>query len=209
VVAQIEDGHVEAKPHGEILRRLARAMNLAHPALHETDEQIAATALPAVVTIAALKAAGWIKSSSARPVPGATAKLRLCGGVPMPTPMPAPNMMQLLTPKGHYFLNSIFANRARHRRSMKRPMLEMNREDAATRGLVDGQRVEIRTDRGSLRVHLTVTDDIHRGVVALPGKWRIADVGTSVTVNDLMVPAWSPAGQGAYNEVFVEVLPLE
>jgi len=60
-----------------------------------------------------------------------------------------------------------------------------------------------------LRVHLTLTDEIHRRVVALPGKWWIANGGTSVTVNDLMAPAWSPAGQPAYNEVFVEVLPLE
>jgi anaerobic selenocysteine-containing dehydrogenase len=198
----------EAKSHGEILRLLARGMNLTHPALHETDEQIAAAALPADVDLAALKVAGWMKRSPARPVPGASAKLRLCGGVPTPTSAPASTMMQLLTPKGHFFLNSSFANMVRQRRSMKRPLLEMGREDAAMRGLVDGQFVEIRGDRGSLRVQLAVIDGIHHGVVALPGKWWNADVGSGAAVNDLTAPVWSPAGQPAYNEIFVEVLSV-
>lgn len=195
----------ESASHGEMLRRLARAMGLTHPALHESDEQMASAALPMGVGLEELKRAGWIKNSPARWRPDASVKLRLCGGVPSPVPAPSPELLQLLTPKGHYFLNSSFAHAARQRRAMQHPMLEMNGEDAAARGLINGQAVELRGDCGSLRVHLNLTDDMHRGVVALRGKWWSADVGGGVNVNDLTAPAWSAAGQPAYNEIFVEV----
>lgn len=199
----------EAKSHGEILRLLARGMGLAHPALHESDEQVAASALPVGVELDELKDSGWIKRSPARPTPDATRKLRLCGGVPLPTPAPSPGLLQLLTPKGHYFLNTTFANMPRQRRSMERPLLQMGFEDAAARGLANGQAVEIRNGGGSLRVQLALAEGLHRGVVALPGKWWKADAGGAESaVNDLTPSTWSAAGQPAYNETFVEVLPI-
>lgn len=198
----------EAKSHGEITRLLARAMGLTHPALRESDEEIAASALPEGMKLSALREAGWIKRSPPRPTPGASARLRLWDTVPLPAEPPRPGLFQLLTPKAHFFLNTTFANAPRQRRSMRRPMLEMGRDDAVARGLADGQEVEVRNGRGALRVRLAVGDAMHRGVVALPGKWWDADLGTSSSVNDLATPAWSPAGQPAYNEAFVEVLPV-
>jgi len=198
----------EAKTHGEITRLLARAMGLAHPALHESDEEIAASALPEGMALGALKEASFIKRSPARSVPGDGGKLRLWGGVPLPAEPPSPGLLQLLTPKGHFFLNTIFNHAPRQRRSMERPTLEIGREDATARGLADGQEVEIRNGRASLRVHLAVGDAMHRGVVALPGKWRDADFGGTAGVNEMTTPAWSAAGQPAYNEIFVEVLPV-
>lgn len=120
----------EAKSHGEIMRLLARGMGLAHPALRESDEEIAASALPDGMDLGTLKAAGWIKRSPTRPVPGAAAKLSLCGGVPLPISPPSSSLLQLLTPKGHFFLNTTFADMARQRRSMGPPTLEIGREDA-------------------------------------------------------------------------------
>lgn len=201
----------EAKSHGEIMRLLARAMGLAHPALHESDEQIAASALPDGMGLDALKGAGWIKRSPARPVLGADGKLRLCGGMSVPVPAPPAGLLQLLTPKGHFFLNTTFADMPRQHRSMgERPTLEMGREDAMARGLSDGQEVEVRNGRGSLRARLAVGDGMHPGVVALPGKWWNRDVAAAPgrAVNDITAPAWSAAGQPAYNETFVEVLPV-
>jgi hypothetical protein len=54
---------------------------------------------------------------------------------------------------------------------MRRPTLEMNRVDARRRGLEDEQEVLVRNERGALRVRLHLTDDVHPGIVALPGKW--------------------------------------
>ena len=128
--------------------------------------------------------------------------------MPLPAEPHTPGLLQLLTPKGHLFVNTTFANAPRQRRSMERPTLEMAHEDAAMRGLFDGQEVELRNGRGMLRVQLAVSNAMHRGVVALPGKWWDADLGGGVGVNELTAPAWSAAGQPAYNETFVEVLPV-
>ena len=106
----------EAKSHGEIMRLLARRLQLSHPSLRESDEEIAASALPPSVDLDALKEAGWIKTDMPRPVL-AGAKLRLAYGVPCPIG-PEPGMLQLLTPKAHYFLNSSFVNQTRQRRAL-------------------------------------------------------------------------------------------
>ncbi|MFC0387725.1 molybdopterin-containing oxidoreductase family protein [Muricoccus vinaceus] len=197
----------EAKSHGEILRLLARRMGLTEPALQESDEAIAAAALPERVELEALKERGWIKCSPLRSMLSPRVSLRTSGGVPLPAAAPSPGHLQLLTPKGHFFLNTTFADMRRHQQSAGRPTLEMSREDAALRGLGDGSMVEVRNDRGSVYAHLTVVDGMHHGVVALPGKWwNMAMAGPRSAVNDLTVPAWSPAGQPAYNETFVEIL---
>jgi hypothetical protein len=47
-----------------------------------------------------------------------------------------------------------------------------------------------------------VTDDIHAGVVALPGKWW-----GDAAANLLTPSSWTPGGQPAYNDTFVEVIP--
>ncbi len=197
--------------HGEIARRLARRLGLTHPALYESDEQIAASALPDGVTIENLRERGWVKSSPARPtfdpLPNARgrSKLRLTEEVSVP-PRPDVGWLQLLTPKSHYFLNSTFGNMQRQRAAMKRPTLGIHPVDAAARDLVEGQEVEVRNERGSLKAWVAVTDTVHQGVVALPGKWWGHPSETSAVANLLSPSAWAPHGQPAYNETFVEVV---
>jgi anaerobic selenocysteine-containing dehydrogenase len=111
----------------------------------------------------------------------------------------------LLTPKSHYFLNSSFGNMPRHRRSMRRPTLDMHPTDARTRGLTDGGRVTIRTGGAELRVWLRVTDEVRPGVVSLPGKWWADPEETGAVSNLLTASTWSPGGQPAYNDTFVTV----
>lgn len=196
----------KAKSHGEILRLLARRMGLTVPALQESDEEIAGAALPVGVELGALNERGWIKCS---PVGSTPSTVRLCvgDGVPLPAVAPSPGHLQLLTPKGHFFLNTTFADMPRHQQSAERPTLEISREDAEVRGLGDGSMVEVRNTRGSICTHLTVVDGMQRGVVALPGKWwNLATARAGSAVNDLTTPVWSSAGQPAYNEIFVEVL---
>ncbi len=196
----------EAKSHGEVMRLLAKSMGLCHPALQESDEQIAASALPPEVDLGRLKAQGWVKQSPGRPEFGPErAKLRLAGGVPEPVAPPDTKMLQLLTPKSHYFLNSSFANMSRQRRAARRPTLEMNPVDAAARGLSDGTAITVKNSQGELNVWLKVTDTVRPGVVALPGKWWSLPAETGALANLLTPSAWSPGGQPAYNETFVEV----
>lgn len=60
--------------------------------------------------------------------------------------------------------------------------LWMHAEDAAVRGLKDGQMVLVRNDRGQIRIPVKVTDRIMPGVTALSqGAWyRPDETGTDL-----------------------------
>jgi assimilatory nitrate reductase catalytic subunit len=81
----------------------------------------------------------------------------------------------------------------------------MRSDDAARAGLAEGDHVEIANERGAVRAWLKVSDVLHPGVVALPGKWWGEPAETSALANLLSGPAWAPHGQPAYNDVSVEV----
>ena len=91
---------------------------------------------------------------------------------------------------------------------MKRPTLEMHVADAATRGLLDAQEVEIANERAAIRAWLQITENICPGVVALAGKWW-GDAGGNPVANLLTASAWSPGGQPAYNDTFVRVIATQ
>jgi anaerobic selenocysteine-containing dehydrogenase len=196
----------EAKSHGEIMRLLAARMGLRHPELAKSDQAIAESVLPEGLSLESLRTTGWCKVSPPRPDAAALAgRLGFSGSIAVPERPSDPSLLQLLTPKSHYFLNSSFANMARQRKAMRRPTLEMHPLDARERGLVDGERVVITNDRGSIRAWLAVTDAICPTVVALPGKWWGHPEETSAVANVLSPSAWSPGGQPAYNDTFVYV----
>jgi anaerobic selenocysteine-containing dehydrogenase len=193
----------EAKPHAEVMRLLALRLRLDHPAFRETDEEIAATALPPGIDLDTLKRKGWIKTE--KPPPRLdTGKLHLAGEIPVPDE-PGDGMLRLLTPKAHFFLNSSFANMPRQRHGEVQPTLHMAPSDAAARGLADGARVVLRNERCAIPATLHVTDAMLPGVVALPGKWW-STAGEEGAVANLLSPSsWSPWGQPAYNDTFVAV----
>ncbi len=195
----------QAKSHGAVMRLLAQRMGLGHPALQESDEQIAASALPDDVDLETLKTSGWLKKSPERPSLH-DAQLRLTEDIPEPVAPPRAGQLQMLTPKSHYFLNSSFANMPRQRKAEKRPTLDMHPSDAAERGLSDGQQVLVKNAQGTLTVWLSVTEAIHPGVVSLPGKWWSVPAETAALANMLTPSSWSPGGQPAFNEAFVEVV---
>jgi len=196
----------EAKSHGEIVRMIARRMGLNHPALQESDEEIAASTLPPGLTLADFEATGWHKHSPPpRTAPPPDKRVAL-SSYPVIAAPPAPDgTLQMLTPKAHYFLNSSFANMERQRRAEGPPTLEMNGEDAAQRGLSDGQRIVIRNEQGALNTGLKVTPQIRAGTVSLAGKWWSHPEETAAVGNMLTPAVWSPSGQPAYNDTFVEV----
>jgi anaerobic selenocysteine-containing dehydrogenase len=172
--------------------------------LRESDEEIAASALPAGFDMQRLRQAGWVKIDKPRSqLDGAG--LRLARGVPLPVQRPDGGMLQLLTPKAHYFLNSSFANQPRQRRSQGRPTLDMNPADAAQRGLTEGQSVRLRNAQGAISATLRITNVVGVGVAALPGKWWTLPEKDSAVANLLSPSASSPGGQPAFNDTFVHV----
>ena len=114
-------------------------------------------------------------------------------------------MLQLLTPKAQFFMNSSFANMDRQRTAMGRPTLDMHPADAEGHGLTDGQLVSIRNTEGEVTAVVRITDAVPQGVTALPGKWWSAPEATSAVANLLSPSSWSPGGQPAYNDTYVNV----
>ena len=200
----------EAKSHGEVMRLLAQRLELTQSVLQASDEDIAASALPQDTGFAELKAQGWKKSSPPRPnLNTGDQKLSLMGELVEPPAQDSQRklqlQLQLLTPKAHYFLNSSFANMERQRRAQIAPRLEMSSADATSLGLSDGQQVVIKNDLGEIFATLHVTDTVSTGVVALPGKWWSRPKKTGALANLLTSSLWSPSGQPAYNDTFVDV----
>src|SRR6202012_224526 len=77
--------------------------------------------------------------------------------------------LQLLSPPRAQFLNSTFANQAHHRKAAGDPTVELASDDAAERGLVDGQWVEVYNDRGRFHARLALTGTVRPGVAVATG----------------------------------------
>jgi len=191
----------EAKSHGEMMRLLASRLGLDDPAFQESDEAIAASVLPAGITIDELKTRGFIKSSPPRPTFGdGGVRIRIHEAPSVPRRYAG---LQLLTPKAHHFLNSTFANMPAQQRAERHPTLHMHPDDASARRLAQSTEVRVYNERGSVNAVLHVSSDILAGTVALPGKWW-----ENMAAPNVLIPAlYSPGGQPAYHDVYVEVTP--
>jgi anaerobic selenocysteine-containing dehydrogenase len=198
----------EARSSGAIMRGLAEKLGLDHPAFRQSDEEIAASVLPEGWSWPELAEAGWKKSPTPRPaIERRAVPLRIAGG-----PIEAPDdvghgLLQLLTPKSHYFLNSTFANMPRHKQSQGVPAVTLCAADASRLALAEGQRVRLTAGSGTLDAVLRISDGLRPGLACFEGKWW-EEPGTRQAMNALTPSRWSPAGQPAYNEVYVRVVPV-
>ena len=87
---------------------------------------------------------------------------------------------RLLTPKHHQrFLNSGYSQLPRHGPLEGGPFVELDAADAAERGIVDGDCVEVHNDRATLRLTVRITERLRPGVVAIPFGWWRADHPTA------------------------------
>ena len=188
----------EARSSGAIMRGLAEKLGLDLPAFRESDEEIAASALPGGWTLADLAEEGWRKSPSPRPtIEELAKKLKIANGAIAAPVQLSTEHLQLLNPKSHYFLNSTFANMPRHRDQQGNPVITLHGDDARSRGLEDGMRVAVRNGAAELRLTLAVSDAVRQGVATLEGKWWDGDDSQAAPMNRLSTSRWSPAGQPA------------
>jgi len=112
--------------------------------------------------------------------------------------------LAFLSPPARNFLNSSFANLKRFRDLEGGPRLEMHPEDAAARGIRDGDTVRVFNDRGSFTLTARVNGRPRRGVVVAPSVWwkkyspdggnannvtgqRVTDLGGGATFYDCLV----------------------
>ncbi|MBL8905683.1 MAG: molybdopterin-dependent oxidoreductase [Rhizobiales bacterium] len=192
----------EAMSGGALMRALAARLGLDHPALGESDEEIAASALPEGWRLDDLRATGWMKL--APQATGPQLALSLAGPIEAPAPLP-PQRLQLLTPKSHYFLNSTFANMPRQQRSQGLAAIEIHPDEARSRALRDGDVAMVRNGEAAMRLMVKVTDTIRPGLAVLEGKWWGGDNDGDAPMNRLTQARFSPHGQPAYNDTFVTI----
>ncbi|MGI4812841.1 MAG: molybdopterin-containing oxidoreductase family protein [Janthinobacterium lividum] len=117
--------------------------------------------------------------------------------------------LAMISPPSRNFLNSTFVNVASLRAGEGEPHLDMHPLDAAQRGIVDGQRVAIFNDRGTMQARARVTERTREGlVVGLSIWWRkLSPDGRNV--NQLTSQGLTDLGGSAtFYDCLVEVAPL-
>lgn len=113
--------------------------------------------------------------------------------------------------------NSWMHNYHRLVKGKPRHQLLMNPADLASRGLSDGQRVQVRSRVGSIEVEVAASDEVMAGVVSLPHGWGHARPGVQMEIaraqpgasaNDLTDERELdvPSGNAVLNGVPVEVV---
>jgi anaerobic selenocysteine-containing dehydrogenase len=148
-------------------------------------------------------------------------RMRADGLDPLPTyhppredPQTRPDLasaypIQLLCPPRPQFLNSTFANQAFHRTAAGDPSIELSHEDAAHRGLADGQWAEVYNDRGRFQARVSLTGAVRPGVAVATGiYWNKLSPGLT-NANSTTSSALTDMGGGAtFFDNLVEVRPL-
>ncbi|MER7132013.1 molybdopterin-containing oxidoreductase family protein [Streptosporangium saharense] len=209
----------------ETFRRLARHMGLTEPSLYDSDlelaEQLLSSGHPSLdgITVDRLRKEGWARLNVPQPFvpftegfPTVSGRLEFGSGpayVPPRTAAGGPYPLALVTPASHTFLNTTFGNNPELLRRSKGPRVVVNPEDAAPRGLLDGQRARVFNAFGGFEAVVEIDDRVRPGVVAsTKGHWGKLSPGGS-TVNAVVEERDADLGRGAvYHDNLVEVAPL-
>ena len=220
----------EALPNTEIARRLATAIGLDDPSLHQTDEELIRAVLDSGnpflrgITFERLMSEGWVRLAvpeGARPhvdeLPGIpTGTLRLgrlehrsgddrvhATGQVFP--------LALISRKQHpKFLNANYGGFPAHLPSSGTPSLQIHERDAQARGISTGDIVRVHNDRGELTLRAEVSDDLQPGLVAIPFGWWHRSSPERRAVNALTNPALPGDDRGSafFHDTQVEVTPI-
>ncbi|HEX6618541.1 MAG TPA: molybdopterin oxidoreductase family protein [Solirubrobacteraceae bacterium] len=217
----------EALPNTEIFRRLARAMGFDGEAFQATDEELARAALAGArapldtIDFERLRAVGWAEADlpeDFRPfaqggfgTPSGRLRLWSDGLAPGFDPPPGDHEpLALVTAKSaHHFLNSTYANLPRHLAGEGEPLLDLHPDDAAARGIADGDVVRVSNARGGVVARARLGDVVRPGVVALPSGWWASRSRGATMANALTTPELTyRGGGGAFHSARVEVAPV-
>lgn len=104
--------------------------------------------------------------------------------------------LMFISPPNHNFLNSTFANVEKHQKLEKEPVLQIHPEDAAARGITDGDPVCVYNERGRYELKAVVTDKMLPGTVISQGLWWAKD-GRRQRANALTPDRLADMGGGA------------
>ncbi len=126
---------------------------------------------------------------------------------PDPAGKAAAGKLRLLTTPGYFQSHTAFSGNAHLRQREGAPHAVLHPDDAAVRGLTDGQHVRLRNERGEVGLMLRIGDEIQPGVVLVPGQRPDAEA-LSGTVNMLCADGYTDMGEGAiYQSTWLDVHP--
>ncbi len=218
----------QSLPNSEIFRRLATRMGFTEACFAEDDETLIRQAFNDKLDVEALLRDGWVRL----PVPELpfaqggfatpSGKARACApGLPLPDYVrnrecaeAAPELaarfpLAMISPPARNFMNSTFVNVASLQAMEREPLLEIHPQDAAARGLVNGQLVRVFNERGAYHCVAKVSERARPGVVNGLGVWwrKLGKNGTNV--NELTSQQLTDLGGGAtFYDCLVEVAAL-
>jgi anaerobic selenocysteine-containing dehydrogenase len=188
----------------ETFRRLARRMGLTEPSLYASDEDLVRDLLDSPhpwlegVTLERLRKEGFVRLNVDRPFlpfadgfPTSSGRLEFysrratrLGLDPLPgfTPHADPGEgLVLISAAPHHFLNTTFGNNPELRRRAGGPVIVLHPDDAAARGIADGDAVRVHNARGAFEAKAEVSDRVRPGVAATTkGHWAKFTGGTTV-----------------------------
>jgi anaerobic selenocysteine-containing dehydrogenase len=114
--------------------------------------------------------------------------------------------LAVISPPAHNFLNSSFANLPTFVKAEKEPRLDIHPNDAAQRGIKDGDRVRVFNDRGDFKVTARVTDKARPGVVVALSIWWKKLTSDGCNANDVTSQGLTDLGAAAtFYDALVEV----
>jgi anaerobic selenocysteine-containing dehydrogenase len=168
-------------------------MGYDEPELHESDAEVIATVLERSgigQDFASLAAKGTVPIAD-KPVvqfadgrfPTPSGRVELASAraeedglprLPLPhaDPRPTEGHLRLLSPASPWLLNDSFANDAKVARRIGAATVALHPADAAERGLGEGDEAVVANETGSLRLLVTLSDLVPRGVAYSPkGRW--------------------------------------
>jgi anaerobic selenocysteine-containing dehydrogenase len=132
---------------------------------------------------------------------------------PLEDPQTRPDLaakypLQLLSPPRSSFLNSTFAGTEKHLRRAGEPTVELSAQDAAARGLRDGDLAEISNDRGRFLARVDLSGAVRPGVAVACGLYWSKLTPGGANPNSTTSTALTDMGGGAtFFDNLVEVRP--
>ena len=183
----------DSLPNQEIFRRLARAMGYAEPELFETDAEILGALLDGAGVaggFATLAHAGTIElwpepliqfADLKFPTPSgkieiASARAAADGHPRAPQPLadarPGEGRLRLLSPATSWLMNSSYGNDPRIGEKLGLATVVLHPDDAAARGIADGDSVELSNETGRLTMNACLAPMMPAGVaLARKSRW--------------------------------------
>lgn len=117
--------------------------------------------------------------------------------------------LQLVSAASHYFLNSSFANLPTLRRLAGEPSIEIHRDDAESRGIAQGDLLEVYNSRGSFQARARLGETVQPGTLFCPTVWWNRNSpdgrGANWTTSDELADY---AGGATFHGNLVEVRPV-